>query len=337
MKGIHITEPLKLKVIELEMPVPQAHEALIKVKSAGICGSDINAYKGTNPLVSYPRTIGHEIAGEVIYIPPNNKGIRPGDKVIVDPYLYCGKCYPCSLGRTNCCEHLQVLGVHADGGMVEYFCHPADMLVTVPEDMPWDIMCMAEPLTIALHGLHRTRLKKGEHVAIIGAGAIGLLAALAAMHYGAVPIVIDILQERLDTARQLSVKHVINSSREDVVEAISQITNGRKSEVVLEASGANAAVRMTLDIVSHAGRIALTGWPKHETSLPTDLITKKEVDIVGSRTSVGEFEEAVDLIYNGKVDVRRLLTKVVTINEAVDAMVDIEQHPDWYLKVNVLL
>lgn len=337
MKGIHIAEPLKLKVIELEMPVPQAHEALIKVKSAGICGSDINAYKGTNPLVSYPRTIGHEIAGEVISIPPNNKGIRQGDKVIVDPYLYCGKCYPCSLGRTNCCEHLQVLGVHVDGGMVEYFCHPADMLVTAPVDMPWDIMCMAEPLTIALHGLHRTRLKKGEHVAIIGAGAIGLLAALAAMHYGAVPIVIDILQERLDTARQLSVKHVINSSREDVVEAISQITNGRKSEVVLEASGANAAVRMTLDIVSHAGRIALTGWPKHETSLPTDLITKKEVDIVGSRTSVGEFEEAVDLIYNGKVDVRRLLTKVVTIDEAVDAMVDIEQHPDRYLKVNVLL
>ncbi|MCS7462889.1 alcohol dehydrogenase catalytic domain-containing protein [Paenibacillus doosanensis] len=337
MKGIHIAEPLQLKLIELDKPVPKENEALIKVKSAGICGSDINAYRGTNPLVSYPRTIGHEIAGEVISIPPNEQGIRPGDKVIVDPYLYCGKCYPCSLNRTNCCEHLQVLGVHTDGGMVEYFCHPAHMLVKAPDDMPWDIMCMAEPLTIALHGLHRSRLARGEHIAIIGAGAIGLLAALAAIHYGAVPIVIDILQERLEQARQFGVPHVINSSREDAVREVAAITKGRMAEVVLEASGANPAVRMTLDLVSHAGRIALTGWPKQETSLPTDVITKKEVDIVGSRTSVGEFAEAVDLIYTGKVDVRKLLTKVVSMDEAVDAMVDIERNPNRYLKVNVLL
>ncbi|WP_168122387.1 alcohol dehydrogenase catalytic domain-containing protein [Paenibacillus sp. HB172176] len=337
MKAIHIAEPLSVKAIETQVPAPKKNEALIKVKSAGICGSDISAFRGMNPLVSYPRTIGHEIAGEVISIPPNAQGIQPGDKVIVDPYLYCGKCYPCSLNRTNCCEHLQVLGVHVDGGMSEYFCHPADMLVKAPDGMPWDIMCMAEPLTIALHGLHRTRLQKGEHIAIIGAGAIGLLAALSALHYEAVPIVIDIVQERLEKARMMGVEHVINSAAEDVVQAISRMTGGRKAEVVLEASGANAAVRATLDIVSHAGRIGLTGWPKQETRLPTDIITKKELDIVGCRTSVGEFEEAIELIDSGKVDVRKLLTKTVNGKEAAAVIEDIERNPDQYLKVNVLL
>ncbi|WP_214628272.1 alcohol dehydrogenase catalytic domain-containing protein [Paenibacillus agaridevorans] len=337
MKAIHIAEPLSVKMIDASMPEPQGNEALIRVKSAGICGSDIGAYRGVNPLVSYPRTIGHEIAGEVVAIPPNDKGIRPGDKVIVDPYLYCGQCYPCTIGRTNCCERLQVLGVHVDGGMSDYFCHPVDMLVKAPDDMAWDVMCMAEPLTIALHGLHRTRLRQGEHIAIIGAGAIGLLAAMAAIQYGAVPIVIDIVQARLEQARAMGVQHVVNSSSENAEEAIRRITGGRKAEVVLEASGANAAVRMTLDLVSHAGRIGLTGWPKQETPLPTDWITRKEVDIVGCRTSAGEFEEAVELIHSRKVDVRKLITATVPMDEAARTIQDIERNPDRYLKVIVML
>ncbi|QNK59431.1 alcohol dehydrogenase catalytic domain-containing protein [Paenibacillus sp. PAMC21692] len=337
MKAIHIAEPLSVKTIDASMPEPQGNEALIRVKSAGICGSDIGAYRGVNPLVSYPRTIGHEIAGEVVAIPPNVKGIRLGDKVIVDPYLYCGQCYPCAIGRTNCCERLQVLGVHVDGGMSDYFRHPVDMLVKAPDDMAWDVMCMAEPLTIALHGLHRTRLRQGEHIAIIGAGAIGLLAAMAAIQYGAVPIVIDIVQARLEQARAMGVQHVVNSSSENAEEAIRRITGGRKAEVVLEASGANAAVRMTLDLVSHAGRIGLTGWPKQETPLPTDWITRKEVDIVGCRTSAGEFEEAVELIHSRKVDVRKLITATVPMDEAARTIQEIERNPDRYLKVIVML
>ena len=113
----------------------------------------------------------YDIAEE---IPADNpKGLKPGDKVIVDPYIYCGECYPCSIGRTNCCTSLKVLGVHIDGGMAEYFCHPADMLVKMPEDMDWTDAAMAEPLTISLHGIHRGGLKAGEYCAIIGAGPIG--------------------------------------------------------------------------------------------------------------------------------------------------------------------
>lgn len=337
MKAVYMEKPWNIEISDMQMPEPKEGEALLRVKSAGICGSDIGAFRGTNGLVSYPRIIGHEIAGEVISIPENNKnGIKPGDRVIVDPYLYCGHCYPCSIGRTNCCVDLKVLGVHVDGGMAEYFCHPADMLLKVPDDMPWDIIPLAEPLTIALHGIHRLNLKAGEHIAINGAGPIGLLAAMVALHYGAEPIMIDLVKERLDFAKSLGVQYTINLREEDLVEKVSEYTNGRMAECVMEASGANSAIRATLDIVSHAGRIALTGWPKQETPIPTDMITRKEVDVRGARTSAGEFPEAIDLIYHQKVDARRILTKVISIDEAPETIRDIEKNPGNYMKVNIL-
>ena len=337
MKAVYMEKPWNIEISDVQMPEPKEGEALLRVKSAGICGSDIGAFRGTNGLVSYPRIIGHEIAGEVISIPENNKnGIKPGDRVIVDPYLYCGHCYPCSIGRTNCCVDLKVLGVHVDGGMAEYFCHPADMLLKVPDDMPWDIIPLAEPLTIALHGIHRLNLKAGEHIAINGAGPIGLLAAMVALHYGAEPIMIDLVKERLDFAKSLGVRYTINLREEDLVEKVSEYTNGRMAECVMEASGANSAIRATLDIVSHAGRIALTGWPKKETPIPTDMITRKEVDVRGARTSAGEFPEAIELIYHQKVDVRRILTKVISIDEAPETIRDIEKNPGDYMKVNIL-
>lgn len=337
MKAVYMEKPWNIEISDVQMPEPKEGEALLRVKSAGICGSDIGAFRGTNGLVSYPRIIGHEIAGEVISIPENNKnGIKPGDRIIVDPYLYCGHCYPCSIGRTNCCVDLKVLGVHVDGGMAEYFCHPADMLLKVPDDMPWDIIPLAEPLTIALHGIHRLKLKAGEHIAINGAGPIGLLAAMVALHYGAEPIMIDLVKERLDFAKSLGVRYTINLREEDLVEKVSEYTNGRMAECVMEASGANSAIRATLDIVSHAGRIALTGWPKQETPIPTDMITRKEVDVRGARTSAGEFPEAIDLIYHQKVDARRILTKVISIDEAPETIRDIEKNPGNYMKVNIL-
>ena len=337
MKAVYMEKPWNIEISDVQMPEPKEGEALLRVKSAGICGSDIGAFRGTNGLVSYPRIIGHEIAGEVISIPENNKnGIKPGDRVIVDPYLYCGHCYPCSIGRTNCCVDLKVLGVHVDGGKAEYFCHPADMLLKVPDDMPWDIIPLAEPLTIALHGIHRLNLKAGEHIAINGAGPIGLLAAMVALHYGAEPIMIDLVKERLDFAKSLGVQYTINLREEDLVEKVSEYTNGRMAECVMEASGANSAIRATLDIVSHAGRIALTGWPKQETPIPTDMITRKEVDVRGARTSAGEFPEAIELIYHQKVDARRILTKVISIDEAPETIRDIEKNPGDYMKVNIL-
>lgn len=338
MKAIKYEEPWKVACVDLPMPERKEHEALIKVRSAGICGSDIGAFRGTNPLVTYPRLIGHEVAGEILEISPDNKrGLKAGDKVVLDPYLYCGHCYPCSIGRTNCCTDLKVLGVHVEGGMAEYVTHPDDMLWKLPDDMDWELAPIAEPLTIALHGIHRGGLKAGEHVAIIGAGPIGLLAAMAAMAYKAEPIMIDLVQERLDMAKEAGVRYTINLSHENAEEKILEYTGGRKAELVMECSGANAAVRSTLDYVANAGRITLTGWPKKETPIPTDVITKKEVDIRGARTSAGEFEEAIRMIYTKAVDVRRILTCTCAMEEAPDMIRAIEKEPGKFMKVNICL
>ena len=332
MKAIKFEQPWNVACVEMDRPVPGPGQALIKVVTAGICGSDIGAFRGTNGLVSYPRVIGHELAGIVESIPDGNpKGIRVGDRVVVDPYLYCGHCYPCSIGRTNCCTDLHVLGVHVDGGMAEYFCHPADMLVKIPDGMDWVLAAMAEPLTISLHGVHRGGLKAGEFCAIYGAGPIGLLAGMAAQAYGAHAI----MQERLDFARSVGIEYAINSGEQDPAALVAEITGGTMAQLVMECTGANACIRGSLDLVSNAGRITFTGWPKKETSLPTDLFTKKEIDIRGARTSAGEFEEAIDLICSGKVDVRRLLTKTVSLEEAPETIIDIEKNPGRYMKVVV--
>ena len=336
MKAIKFEQPWNVACVEMDRPVPGPGQALIKVVTAGICGSDIGAFRGTNGLVSYPRVIGHELAGIVESIPDGNpKGIRVGDRVVVDPYLYCGHCYPCSIGRTNCCTDLHVLGVHVDGGMAEYFCHPADMLVKIPDGMDWVLAAMAEPLTISLHGVHRGGLKAGEFCAIYGAGPIGLLAGMAAQAYGAHAIIIDVVQERLDFARSVGIEYAINSGEQDPAALVAEITGRTMAQLVMEGTGANACIRGSLDLVSNAGRITFTGWPKKETSLPTDLFTKKEIDIRGARTSAGEFEEAIDLICSGKVDVRRLLTKTISLEEAPETIIDIEKNPGRYMKVVV--
>lgn len=337
MLSVYLSEPNNIQIKEQKLPEARDGMAVIRIKAAGICGSDVGAFRGTNPLVSYPRVIGHELAGEIVEIGSNPRNLKVGDRVVVDPYLYCGHCYPCSLGRTNCCESLNVLGVHVDGGMAEYFLHPDNMLIPLPANIPWEIAPLAEPLTIALHALHRAGLKRGMHMAINGAGAIGLLAALSAMAYGAEPILVDLVEERLAFARTLGIRKTINLKTQNLLHELQSMTNGRMAEVVMEASGANSAIQNTLEMASYAGTVILTGWPKQDTLLATGIITKKELDIRGSRTSAGEFEEALELISTGKVDVRPILSKVVSLNEAPAAVRELSEHPDRYIKINVVL
>lgn len=337
MKAIYLEAPMNVKMIEIQKPVRKAGEALIKILSVSLCGSDVGAYRGSNPLVKYPTILGHELAGEVIEIDTNESDIKVGDRVIIDPYVYCGTCYACSIGRTNCCEDLKVLGVQTQGGMAEYITHPVHLLNKVPQNIPLEHIPLAEPLTIALHGIHRLKVKAGEHVAIIGAGPIGLLAALVAKAYGAYPILIDLVEERLTLAKEHGVDYTINIRREDVITRIKEITNNRLCECVLEVSGSNPGIKSAFEYASFAGRVALTGWPKHATELDTGMFTKKELDVVGARTSKGEFEEALELIQSGKVDVSIILSKLVKFEEMADALVDLSEHPEKYLKIACIL
>ena len=335
MKAIEVMGAFQAHVADIPMPEVKEGQALVKIRSVGICGTDVATYRGANVNVkSYPIIIGHEVAGEVCEIDENNEyGIKKGDKVVLDPYMFCGHCYPCSQGRTNCCEDMHCLGVHCQGAMSEYFAHPISMLRKLPDDMDWDVAPVAEPLVISMHGLHTCKLQAGEHIAIIGAGAIGLLAAMGALAYDAIPIVIDPVEERLQMARDWGIPHTINPVTQDAVAEISKLTNGRMAECVMEASGSIPGVRNTIDYAAYTGRIALTGWPKGEVTLPTNLITKKELTVRGSRNGAGECEEAIELIHSGRVHAERIITKVVPFDELPQALDDLAKRPGDFLKV----
>ena len=337
MKSVCLKSPGDISLMDVPAPNRGKDEVLIRVRSAGICGSDIGAYRGVNPLVSYPRIIGHEVAGEVLEVPEGETELMPGDRVIIEPYVYCGTCYPCSIGHTNCCENLTVRGVHIEGGMAECITHPRALVHKAPGNIPWELLPLAEPLVISMHAVSQAKVKAGEHVAITGAGQIGLLAAQYALTLGAFPIIIDPVDERLALARSLGVTHAVNPVSSDSVAVIREITGGRMAEAVIEASGDARAIRNTLEYVSFAGRIGLAGWPKNEIPLPTATITRKELSIFGSRNSVGMFPESLRLISEGKIDVSHLLTCSVPMDEAPAMVANIAENPGQFLKVTCLL
>lgn len=333
MKSICIETPKEVYVKEIAFPVRTKGTALLKIKSMSICGSDVAAYRYKHPLCNYPLIIGHEIAGIIEEIEDNPRGLRRNDRVILDPYLYCSCCYPCQQGRTNCCQHLKVLGVQTDGAMSEYFVHPIDHLVQVPDNIPWEHIPLAEPLTIALHAIHRVSPMPCEHVTIIGAGAIGIMAAQIAKLYGATPIVIDVVAGRLSTAKECGIDFVVNALTEDAEKIISTLTNGRMSETVIEASGSDLGIANSLRYAAYTGRIALTGWPKGEVLLPTSLITKKELQILGSRTSVNEFQEALSIMEQGQIDMTKFISKLIHFDEIPEALGLLDTHPEDYIKI----
>src|SRR6056297_97562 len=334
MKAIYLSQPGEVSVKEVPRPAPRSGEVLIRMKSMAICGSDVAAYRGVNQLVSYPRIIGHELAGVVEST--DNAGpteLVPGQRVVLEPYLSCGECYPCSIGRSNSCVDLKVLGVQTDGGMSEFFSFPKELVHPIPDTFTVEQAASVEPLTIALHSVHRGAVKAGEHVVVFGAGPIGTLISQVSTAYGAKVIVVDILPERLQLAADLGAAYTINAQESDVVERVREITNGRLAECVFEATGALPIIRQTIDVAANAGRIVFTGHPKSDVELPTGLFIKKELDVRGSRTSAGEFPEAIQLIDTGKVNVESIVSATVDFTELPSYLTHMAENPQQYVKV----
>jgi len=331
MKGILLSSPGEVSLATLPYPKRGENEVLLKIVSAGVCGSDISAFKGTSPLVTYPRVLGHELCARVEECSPES-GFVKGQRVVAEPYIYCGSCYPCSIGRGNCCENLSVLGVHVDGGMTEYFTHPASLIIPVPDMLSDTQAALAEPLTIALHAIHRAGVCAGEWVAVTGAGAIGNLVCQAALAYGAYPILIDQVEERLELARSLGVEHTINTRQQNLTEEMLRIT-GVGAHALIEATGASVLIAAAPELVRHSGRVVFVGWPNGETMLNTRLFTFKELDVRGSRNSHNEFPEAVQLIADGRVNVDALVSAEIPFEKLPEYIAAQAAFPGKYMKI----
>ena len=320
---------------EVEPPVPKADEVLIQVALAGICGSDLHAYHGKHPFISFPIVLGHEFSGTIVGLGervPKGK-FELGQRVTVEPSLVCGACYNCRNGRYNICDELKVIGCQTDGAYKELIAVPEQKVIPLDHRLGFDDGAMLEPLAVAVHAVERGNVKTGDKVLVIGAGTIGLLLAQAAKASGAQVVVADIVETRLNIALQLEVDGVIHSKSEDIQKSLwSKFKDG--ADVIFECVGIPQTVRQAVTLARKGSRIVIVGVIGEEVLLPVGLIQDRELELVGDLMYTRkDFELAQNYVLQGHVKLDKLKSKVFPLVEIKQAFEYVCSHPETTLKV----
>ncbi|UCH34766.1 MAG: zinc-binding alcohol dehydrogenase family protein [Armatimonadota bacterium] len=334
MKALILEAPQRARVTEAPEPSSQPGEALVRVLAAGICGTDRHAYAGEHPVFSYPRIPGHEFAGHVVAAPADS-GVNPGDLVVGDPAVSCGECYPCRQGRYNCCVNVSVMGVHRDGALAELVALPAANLHRVPSGISAQDAVLAEPVAIGLQAIHRGRLQRGESVAILGAGPIGLSALQVAKAMGARTFVTELRDDRMDFARRFGADAVVHA--DTAPGAAAEFTHGDGFPLVIEAAGEPRAVGEALELVAAAGRVILLGLIREPIPIAPWTLIQRELDLLGSRMTTGAIPEALHMIADGAVQPQPMVTHHFPLDRADDALELAARAPNGVEKVIVVM
>jgi 2-desacetyl-2-hydroxyethyl bacteriochlorophyllide A dehydrogenase len=318
MKTLVCTSPGNFEYQKAGKPVLTKGHAIIKIKRIGICGTDLHAFEGTQPFFSYPRILGHELAGELIEFDAA-PGFEIGQKVTFIPYFNCGHCAACRTGKPNCCVNINVCGVHVDGGMVEYLSVPSSSLIN-GNGLDYDELALVEPLAIGAHGVRRADVKAGEFVLVIGAGPIGLSTIEFARIAGAQVIALDINDGRLKFCKdKLNVPYTINALSPDVMEQLREITGGDMPAVVIDATGNQKAINKAFEYMAHGGRYVLIGLQRGEISFSHPEFHKREGTLMSSRNATrADFEHVIDSMKKGLVDPLTYITHRVSFDEVKD-------------------
>jgi 2-desacetyl-2-hydroxyethyl bacteriochlorophyllide A dehydrogenase len=308
MKVLVCTEPGNFEYKTLQKPQLKPGYAIIKIKRIGICGTDLHAFEGTQPYFSYPRILGHELSGELVDF-DNAPGFEKGEIVTFIPYFNCGHCVACRMGKSNCCSSIQVCGVHCDGGMVEYLMVPSESLLH-GEGLSLDELALVEPLAIGAHGVRRAQIIDGENVLVIGAGPIGLGTMEMAKIAGANVIAMDINEQRLQFCKEkLGVRFTLNAMSKDIVQQLTEITNGDMPTVVIDATGNLKAINTGFQYVSHGGKYILIGLQKGEICFSHPEFHKREATLMSSRNATKEdFQKVMSAMKNKLIDPSNYIT-----------------------------
>lgn len=325
MKALCVQSPHHLVIEERPMPkIQAANEVLIKVKAAGICGSDVHIYHGTSPVATYPRVIGHEIAGEIIAIGTQVTDFAVGNRVVMDPVIFCGNCYQCKTGRRNVCSKLQVRSVHVDGGYQEYIVLPPESIYLIPPQLSWEEAVMIEPFTIAEQVCWRAQITKDDIVFIMGAGPVGLSVLKRAKLSGATCYISDILDTRLALAQSYGADAVIHAKQTDPGEEIRRLTNGNGATVVIDAVCSVRSFEQALTYVCAAGRVIPLGFNKEPSAISQLSITAREIDVRGSRLHNNQFPVVIEHFREGRIKVADMITHRYPFTEIHTALKLIE-------------
>jgi threonine dehydrogenase-like Zn-dependent dehydrogenase len=317
-------------------PVPADGQILLKVRMVGMCGSDLNSFRGKNPLVTFPRIPGHEVAATIVEGSKDNPALAAGVNVTMSPYTSCGKCPSCLRGRPNACQFNQTLGVQRDGAMTEYIAMPAEKLY--PANLSLKELCLVEPLTVGFHAVERGRVMPQDRVAIFGCGGVGL-GAIAASHFrGAKTIGIDLDDEKLAIARKAGACEIINTSREPLHEKLIHFTEGRGPDVVIEAIGNPNTFRTAVEEVSFTGRVVYIGYAKEPVAYETQLFVQRELDILGSRNALPEdFRQVIRMLEEHRFPIEDAVSAIVPIEEAAECLWAWSEDPARFTKIMVRL
>lgn len=333
MKVVRIPEAHKMEIVEFPKPeIATNNQVLLKIKRVGICGSDMHIYHGTNPMATYPRIIGHEVAAEVVEVGEKVTKVASGDNVVIEPIRYCGECYACKSGRPNVCKELSVFGVHEDGGMREFAVLSEKQVHKVDKEIAWEDAVLAEPYTIGAQATWRGKVHEGQTVFIHGAGPIGITVLKMVKLKGATAIISDLTNERLAFAKENGADYTINPSVEDLGQKISEITDGEGANVVIDAVGIPQTFEQSVELASNAGFIVTLGFHENPSAIPLMTITKKELTIVGSRLQTNQFGKVVELINKKQLSQNGLVTHKFPISKVQEAFDFIEQNPQHVRK-----
>lgn len=324
-----------IRIEDTPRPTVKSHGALVRVRSVGICGSELHAYEGISERRRPPLIMGHEFSGEITEVEGNTEHLSEGDRVAVDPVIRCGACEQCLRGRGNVCRNLRLTGLHTSGAFAEYVSVPARNCHKFSHNVSFEEGSIAEPVSVAVHAVNRTPIKLGDTVAVIGAGIIGLMLLQAAKLAGAARVfVTDILEYRLDFARSLGADMTVNAAAEDPVQKIRKATHGLGVNVALEAVGLEVTVRQAMEMAAIEGKLTIIGNLAKTMTLDIQDAVLKEFDIKGSYCYTQEdFRRAVNFIEDRRIDVKSLITNVFPLDEAEKGFELLEKKTDRVLKV----
>ena len=320
MKAVMINKPYDLQIVEMDKPVITEHDnVLIKIKAAGICGSDVHIYHGQNAAATYPRVIGHEMVGEVVEVGNNATKIKVGDRVIVDQVVNCGECYACKKGRGNVCANLKVRGVHIHGGYCEYIAVPESDVYILPEHLSYEDAVMIEPSTIAVQSCSRAELCSEDTLLILGCGALGSSILKIARLSGATIIAVDVVDEKIEDAKANGATYGINLLKEDVVARAKELTGGYGPTVSIDSACTKDSLATLLELTGNAGRVITMGFSVDPTVVTQFKITAKELDVRGSRLQNKKFQDVLNLVEEGKLDLNNSISHTFNYLDAQKA------------------
>jgi L-iditol 2-dehydrogenase len=321
MRALLLTKYRELELTEADRPTVGPTDVLIRVAACGICGSDVHGYDGSSGRRIPPIIMGHEAAGVVAEIGAAVDRVHIGDRVTFDSTIFCNKCDACRRGAVNLCQNRRVLGVSCSdyrqhGAFAEFVVVPQHIIYTLPPGMPLEHAAMIEPVSIALHAVKRLAIEHGERAAVVGSGMIGLLVIQALREAGCTEVTaIDIDDGRLALAKVLGATATLNSSNTDATAQILKRTAGEGVDVTVEVVGNAAAFKTAVACVKRGGRIGLVGNLSSEVPFPLQAVVTREITLIGSCASAGEYARAIELVANGTIRVEPLISAVAPLAE----------------------